>query len=125
MITFKKMLGKYGRLGKQLFQNSYHNWICKKYGQKYDFPEWSYLKRFKHLFNHTQIETHTLLRESSEVDYVELPGYFPGMGNVEILVIFSLKSILRMLKRNLNKYFQRLILNSGQFVRRKLHKFTK
>lgn len=114
MITFK-MLGKYGRLGNQLFQIASTIGYAKKYGQKYDFPEWSYEKDFNTSFNHTQIETHTLLRESSEVDYVELPGYFPGMGNVEIFGYLQSEKYFENAKKEILNIFktEETNLNSG------------
>lgn len=43
MITFNQ-LGKYGRLGNQLFQIAATIGIAKKHNQPYAFPEWEYAK---------------------------------------------------------------------------------
>lgn len=83
MITFK-MLGRYGRLGNQLFQIASTIGYAKKYKQSFDFPLWEYEKDFNVNFLHENFNIQTFLKETSEVNYVELPGYFPSMGNVDI-----------------------------------------
>lgn len=115
MITFK-LLGRYGRLGNQLFQIASTIGYARKYNQQFAFPQWSYKDNFNCDFlNSDSIQTNTTLRESSEVDYCELPGYMPMMGNVDIIGYLQSEKYFKHCKNEILDIFktESTDLNSG------------
>ncbi len=114
MITFSN-LGNMGRLGNQLFQIAAVIGYARKYNQRIEFPKWSYEKCFNFEYELLQSPVHTKLNESDILNFNELPGYFPQMGNVDLNGYFqsdkyfynSKKEILNTFKTKETK------LNSG------------
>ncbi len=88
MITFK-LLGRYGRLGNQLFQIASTIGYAKKYNQRYGFPKWTYEQYFNCNLDSDDVHIDTTLREVHELNYTELPGYFPQMGNTDLVGYFQ------------------------------------
>ena len=85
MVTFED-LGKYGRLGNQLFQIASTIGIAIRNGMEFGFPEWEYDKHFssrlpkinKNLFKRTYEEQSPYyqdIRLSNDTDW-NLKGYF-------------------------------------------------
>lgn len=62
MIAFPD-LGKYGRLGNQLFQLAALMAFSKKYNCEFAIPPWEYAKYFDYKFNRQNFETDILIEE--------------------------------------------------------------
>ena len=84
MIGYRK-LGRFGRLGNQLFQIASTIGIAKKHNRDYMFPNWEYNKYFKGYIENRSISLTGMMMvniSESELDkinshkYVNLTGYY-------------------------------------------------
>jgi hypothetical protein len=101
MITFSK-LGKFGRLGNQLFQISSTIGIANKNNLSYGFPEWEYSKyfekklpEFNDLIQYREFYIDFCYKEFIIVDRTDIQGYFQSwkfFKEIDIINIFKLKS---------------------------------
>lgn len=98
MITFSK-LGKYGRLGNQLFQVAAVLGYAHKYNTSYFLPKWEYAKYFKHNFNTQNRRVHNIWREP---DFTYSP--IPAKSNLDLEGYFQSEKYFEGV--DIKKYFE-------------------
>lgn len=114
MITFSR-LGKYGRLGNQLFQIAFITYFAKKHQLSYQLPIWEYAEYFDYNFNftHKLPESYDLILDEPSSTYNEeyFVKYLAQMGskNVDLggyfqsYKYFTKEHVLNIFKPN-NKF---------------------
>jgi hypothetical protein len=96
MVTFSN-LGKYGRLGNQLFQISAVYSHAKNNGYLYGFPEWEYnkyLDKCLEICNDTNLRIH---RESDPFGYSEIPS----VDHLDLIGYFQNENYFREYKNDI------------------------
>jgi hypothetical protein len=92
-ISFSQ-LGKYGRLGNQLFQLNSTIGLAEKYGASASFPEWAYEQYFETPIPHGSMESNQILEKHFHFHEWELTGSCDIKGYLQSEMYFGSSKLM-------------------------------